>query len=49
MSVKGSYLNPKKVVDVEDFLIPKFATNVRAFLGLHAPGFSLKNCPLCWC
>jgi hypothetical protein len=41
MSVEGSYPNPKKVVDVEDFSIPKFVTNVKAFLGLHALGFSL--------
>ncbi len=33
MSVKGSNPNPKKVV-VEGFPIPKFVTNVRAFLGL---------------
>ncbi len=49
MSVEGSYPNPEKVVDVEDFSIPKFVINVRAFRGLHALRFSFKNCPSCWC
>jgi len=34
VSVEGSYHDPKKVVVVEGFLIPKFVTNVRAFLRL---------------
>lgn len=33
MGVEGSYLDPKKVV-AEGFPIPKYVTNVRAFLGL---------------
>jgi hypothetical protein len=31
--VEGSYLDPKKV-DTKGFPIPKYVTNVRAFLGL---------------
>lgn len=34
MSVEGSYLDPKKVIVMEGFSIPKFVTNVKAFLGL---------------
>ncbi len=33
MTVKGSYLDPKKVTNVKGFPIPKFITNVTAFLG----------------
>ncbi len=34
VSVEGYHLDPKKIVVVENFPIPKFVTNVRAFLGL---------------
>jgi hypothetical protein len=31
---QGSYLDPKKLQAIQDFLIPRSITNVRAFLGL---------------
>ncbi len=31
---QGSYPDPKKVQVIKDFPIPRFVTNVRAFLGL---------------
>jgi hypothetical protein len=34
MTRLGSYLDPKKVQTVKDFLVPKSIINVRAFLGL---------------
>jgi hypothetical protein len=34
VNVEGSYLNPKKITIVENFLTPKTITNDRAFLGL---------------
>jgi len=34
VSVEGSYPDPKKIVNVQNFPIPKTITNVRAFLGL---------------
>jgi hypothetical protein len=34
VNVEGSYLDLKKIHDVENFLIPRTITNVRAFLGL---------------
>jgi len=34
INVEGSYLDPKKIVNVESFLIPKTMTNVKAFLRL---------------
>jgi len=34
VSVEGSHPNPKKIDAIENFLIPKFVTNVKAFLGL---------------
>jgi len=43
VSVEGSYHDPKKVVVVEGFLIPKFVTNVRAFL---RPQGITKDSPL---
>jgi hypothetical protein len=33
LSVEGSYLDLKKIVDVENFLVLRTVTNVRAFLG----------------
>jgi hypothetical protein len=32
VGVEGSYHDPKKVIFVEGFIIPKSVTNVRAFL-----------------
>jgi hypothetical protein len=34
VNVERSYPNPKKIATVENFLIPKTITNVRAFWGL---------------
>ncbi len=34
MSVEGSYLDLKKIIDVENFHVPMTITNARAFFGL---------------
>jgi hypothetical protein len=33
VSIKGSYLDPKKINAMENFPIPEIVTNVKAFLG----------------
>jgi hypothetical protein len=33
MSVERSYLDPKKIADVESFLVPTIITNVKVVLG----------------
>jgi len=33
VNVEGSYPDPNKVATMEGFSIPKFVTNVKAFLG----------------
>jgi hypothetical protein len=52
VNIEGSYLDPKKIIVVENFPVPGIITNVRAFLGLSSyyhkfiPGYAQIAEPL---